>query len=173
MSNTVQNIIESPRAYGLWQATKYVSTPATVVSGIALFTPSSEQRTHPIRELNIEGHHIFEHTGNMVNGAFIGTATIVLGSLLAHKYVQEKDDKKATALIASTASIASAGISIAYEAGATIPPFPAKPAEAQFDAGDALYGSLTGIALATTFAISSLRKSRQQRRVKNSNPSTQ
>lgn len=141
---------------GLVDTALMVGFPAAVASYPPLFCPSTPEKTHPLRLIEVAGiDNFFDHSGNCINGT-ASAAVLIAAGMVVGKFVPES---KRTAVILGTAGLAavgSVGINVAYEAGAHVPLYPQKKSE--FDGQDALFGGITGVLFSTVFVVAALRK---------------
>ncbi len=133
------------------------ATPPLIASLVSLANPSTPERTAPIREATVLGiPNFFDHAGNCLNGLLIAEGVIIAGAVLS-LYVSEESQKPLIIAGAALAATTSIGANVAYEAGVYVPPFPQKPENSPFDAADALFGGLTGLAVSLAFCVAALR----------------
>lgn len=144
--------------YGHVTAQIMVGLPAAIVSVPPLVFRSTPDHTHPLRTFDLLGApNFFDHSGNCVNGSIAAMAIIFAGQFIEDHVPSEK--QRATIILTSAAAaIGSIGVNVAYEAGVAVPLTPQKPHDAPFDAGDALYGGITGVLFSAVFCVSALRQ---------------
>ncbi|MCB9822835.1 hypothetical protein H6800_01005 [Candidatus Nomurabacteria bacterium] len=130
------------------------TAPLTVLSLIAAENPATPDTPEPLRQADVFFlHDAMNHVGNAINGIALAGGVIIATSI-ADRLITGED--KHPVQIAIAATIISAGINFAYEAGVEIPPYDKKPPEQSLDTPDALYGSFAGALYAGLFCLTAL-----------------